>query len=137
MPAHVVEHLIAIGRMDRDGISRRARPHACPNCHALTIVGLDHDRSALTVRADPSPLSPAGELIALLTGRPTYSLHPHGNRYEINPRSQWAITSTPAGTLTSCDVVAAHQCHALDLETIQSQIPPLRSISTAATECPY
>ena len=74
------------------------------SCGQYVLRGLDADRCALTVLADPYPLSALGEVGALGLGRPTYYLH----RGELEPRDRWNIP----GHLPSHDllVVAAHDC---------------------------
>lgn len=113
MPAHIVSHLIATGRVELDGATRRARVTSCRSCNAVVLAGLDHDKSAILVRVDPLPLAPAGELGALLTNRTTYRLTRGGEGYRIDWRSSLHIRSKPAGSLTNADVVAEHKCSAI------------------------
>ena len=136
MPDHVVAHLVATGVLTPDGTTRRATPRPCPRCRRLVIVGLDDDRCAMTATVDPQPLTPAGELSALLTGRPTYTLTPQRNAYTLNRRDQFAIAAKPAGTLRNADVVAAHECGAPELDAAPTRIPPPMKQRTN-TDCPF
>jgi hypothetical protein len=53
---------------------RSASLTRCRDCKAPILYGLDADMCALSVRADPTPLTPLGEALALIDGRATYSL---------------------------------------------------------------
>ena len=136
MPDHLVTHLIATGVLTPDGVTRRARPRPCPRCQPLVLVGLDHARCALPPTTNPTPLTPAGELAALLTGRETYKLTPNRNAYELNWRDQHSIRAKPAGTLHGADIVATHQCGAPELDAAPSRIPPPLK-RPANNDCPF
>lgn len=136
MPDHVVRHLITQGRLDSDGVGRRARLRACRRCGQFTATGLDHDRVAMRAIVDLAPLNPAGELVALLTGRRTYLLGFENNAYRIDIRWPESIAARPAGTLRNCDVVAEHKCNAKQLAHIESRIE-LVTLRNEAVECPF
>lgn len=74
--------------------------------------GLDADRAAWAVAVDVYPLSPAGELAALLAGRRTYTLMWIAGlgRYEIDFRYPENIRHSLPGSKPNCDVVVAHSC---------------------------
>lgn len=110
MPDHVLAHLIQIGRLDDDGISRRAHARLCRACGAVTMAGLDHDIVAVPVRVDPVPLTPIGEVQVLLTGRRTYDLEYTSRGYRLDPRFAEHITRSPAGSVPGRDVVGEHRC---------------------------
>jgi hypothetical protein len=83
------------------------------SCGAQVLKGLNDDWCAFVVRADIWPLSPYGEMLALLSGRATYDLHRHGDHYRLYARDRWNIRGRPAGTLYPAwrsDVVADHVC---------------------------
>ncbi|WP_018350966.1 hypothetical protein [Longispora albida] len=52
-------------------ISTPALPHTCPRCRVLVLAGV---AEGVPVHADPQPVTPAGELDAVLAGRSTYSI---------------------------------------------------------------
>lgn len=130
MPAHVVAYLVDLGRLDADGVTRRARLTRCRRCGAMVFAGLDHDKVALAVRVDPTPLSPVGELSALLTGRVTYELS-RGDGYRIDERRAGHI-----GKPTKADVVAEHACGANPLPDTRSRLKVAQRRDEDAP-CPY
>jgi hypothetical protein len=71
---HVTRVLEAIGRINPDGATRRARIRPCPTCRHHTVTGLDDEPCGLAVRTDPTQLDPVQELALLLTGKHTYDL---------------------------------------------------------------
>lgn len=73
-------------------------------CGQSVIAGLDHDKCAFFVMADPWLLSSLGEVEALRTGRRTYSIE----RGKLYLRNQWNIPGHPP----SHDhmVLAEHAC---------------------------
>lgn len=71
---------------NKTGGFRAARWNRCPNCQELTLHGMDADLCAGMVTADPTPLSQQQEHACMITGRPTYTLKPRGNSYELNDR---------------------------------------------------
>jgi hypothetical protein len=106
-------HLEETGAGNPDRIGRQVRATVCRTCHAPTLTGLDNDMCAGVAHADPTPLSPLGEALALLGGRNTYTLHQASGRLELQIRDQWQIQGSPAGTRH--DVLPAHTCEAVDL----------------------
>lgn len=84
--------------------------------------GLDADAAAAAVTVDVAPLSPAGELAALVSGRTTYALTwiPGRGRYEIDIRFPDMIEHQSPGTVMNSDVVAKHVCHAPALPVMTS-----------------
>jgi hypothetical protein len=89
--------------------SRLARGATCP-CGAHVLVGLDADRAALLARVDPQPITPVGELSALLAGRFTYDAIRVGNRLQLSLRRSSHI-ATPRVT----PVLVEHRCGAAPL----------------------
>lgn len=110
--AGVLRHLIRAGHLTESGLSRRARPRPCPHCCAWTIAGLDADVCALETHVDPSPLTPLGEMLALLDHRPTFELVRAEGRFQLERRHAWRITFAPAGSTPRADVLALHRCDA-------------------------
>jgi len=85
---------------------RSACLQRCTKCRAPILYGLDADLCALSVKADPTPLTPLGEAIALLGGRRTFHLTDIAGRIEITMRDQWAIGGESAHL-----VVPEHKCN--------------------------
>lgn len=86
--------------------TRTARLHTCPTCRAPILTGHDNDTLAFQVRADPTPLDPPTELLALLAGRRTYNLLTGNGHLHLTHRIHWMIRHHPTGTV----VVADHLC---------------------------
>lgn len=93
--------------------ARYAKPRYC-RCGRLTVVGLDADVLAFTVRVDPTPLTPAGELAAAITGRPTYELASLVGRLVLDRREPDHLTGRPPFPGATYDVLPAHDCAAPD-----------------------
>lgn len=88
----------------------KARPHRCPTCRRWTLQGLDSNLCALLATVDPNPLTPQTEAAAILTHRPTYTLHGAPGRYELYHRTPTTARHlTPAHPDTHI-VLAAHTC---------------------------
>lgn len=94
---------------------RGVRAIWCRDCRAPILAGDDNDRCAFKVRVDVTPLTPLGEMLAQLAGRPTYELR-HGFQRPalLVRRTPWLISTRPAGappsTASAYDVLAAHDC---------------------------
>jgi len=87
---------------------RHARNGRCPECRRPVIAGLDGDRCAFMVRADPVPLSPFGEALARLGGLATVRLTRSCGRFLLTAREPWHIRDrSPIG---AGDVLAEHRC---------------------------
>lgn len=108
--ARLRDHLIATGAMTPNGTTRRAQPRRCRTCNAHVIIGLDANVCALAVLADPTPLDQLGEVLAIATARPTYTLEHDGARLVLNYRDPGRIRHRPAGGGLRYDVVPAHVC---------------------------
>jgi hypothetical protein len=92
------------------GVARAARSTSCGRCRSPVMVGLDDDMCALSAVVDVYPLSPAGEVVALMSGRRTYSLTWAGGRYEIDRRDSYRIEGMAPGDRSNVDVVVNHEC---------------------------
>ena len=138
IPAWLQTHLETTGAWNGDGVSRAARPARCRSCGRVVLRGLDADRAALPVSADPQPLNQLGEVLTLTTGRHTYDLEWRNGRYELNPRRAAHITNSPPNSSPDKSVVAEHQCGrpALALE-MQSQVNRPVNTEKVNAECPY
>lgn len=89
-------------------IGRKAREAKCQRCGSSVLCGLDGDRVAYVATVDPTPLTNAGELAALIAGKRTYTLSWCGDSYEIDLRTQFHIAGTSAENHGR--VVADHVC---------------------------
>ena len=92
--------------------------------------GLDADTAALAVTVDPNPLSAIGEILALTSGRGTYSLTWRIGRYELDYRDQWNIAHRHPDEL---HVVGEHRC-GIPLPTRGEVKKPAERVSE---ECPF
>lgn len=84
-------------------ISRAARAHTCPACGSPVLIAVT---GGITIIVTPQPLSIAGEITALLSGRRTYDILVHGI-----PRLlflEWRDTSRIRSRKHM--VVASHPC---------------------------
>lgn len=86
---------------------RTARPRTCGRCHALTLTGFDNQHEIETLTADPTRLTPATELTAILAGRRTIMIQHHPNGPRLARRYWWTILRDPANTVT---VAPEHKC---------------------------
>lgn len=122
---------------------RTARPGRCRTCKATILRGLDADLCAFPTTADPIPLSPIGEALALLAGRQTFHLRrtPGTTDLQLDRRDQWQIAGQPAATpdsLFPADTVAEHKCWSPPLPAAKSLIPKTAAArKNTNNECPY
>jgi hypothetical protein len=112
---------------ERGSRGRHASLQKCPQCKARTLTGDDSPIAALTVRIDPTPLTPETELACLLAGRRTYLLEGTTARVTIHHRDRWQTRGLPPGPNI---VVPAHQCSA------RFPDPPLPK-GTRTHDCPF
>lgn len=104
-------------------------PHRCRTCRALICTGLDNDYCAGLVDIEWTPLDAAGEITALLQGRPTYQLRREGTHLVALHRTPRIIRARPPGGQDwtgPYDVVPAHLCRAPDLPAVGTTLiaPP-------------
>ncbi|HEU4544479.1 MAG TPA: hypothetical protein VFR23_25335 [Jiangellaceae bacterium] len=132
IPAWLQTHLTATGAWNTDGIGRALRARQC-TCGARVLSGLDADRAALPAAVEPSPVDPAGELLALMQNRRTFRIRYFG-RWEIDRRSSFDIAAQPAGKV---DVLIEHECG----RPFPCNGPPIRPhrvrIELQEETCPY
>ena len=105
MPAWLQRHLENTGRLNADGIRRNAHARTCTRCGCTILTGLDANTCALAADADPTPISPLGEAVALLAGSRTYDLVCTGQRTELNHRDRHNIAGP-----RRWPVLASHRC---------------------------
>lgn len=96
----------------KTGGFRAAHWKRCTDCGELTLHGMDADLCAGMVTADPTPLSPQQEHACMITGRPTYTLKPRGNSYELNDRSGAYLYGTRPPDGRGKTIVPEHLCGA-------------------------
>lgn len=145
MPSWLVKKLESDGVLNasEDGAwaTRAAKTTFCPHCRHPIYRGLLEMPTPWLVDVDPVPLSPEGEVLALLKGIITYTLSWVGSRHEINRRYQWQIRNHPAATLKGVDIVAQHVCgQPAKWPTMSSQVPAkptVASDSELPQEAPY
>lgn len=84
----------------------------CPRCSRQTLAGQSNGGRALAtdIRLDPSPLDPAGELLALVTGRRTWTVRHGMHGMDAWSRDAATITRWPAGSRPRHGVHADHAC---------------------------
>lgn len=85
-------------------LSIRAQLAPCPRCGSAILAARTRPPAAFDVRADPAPLAPAGEILALAAGRMTYDLVKYAGQFELINRDQWRIRRR------DWPVVADHKC---------------------------
>lgn len=100
-------------------MKRHAQPGTCPRCHAGVLTGPDDDFAAVLATVDPQPIPAADEWLALLAGRPTYTLDARGLQGVLNARTHWAIRANNERAL-----YVAHECGQL-MRSVQcaSELP--------------
>jgi hypothetical protein len=99
---------------------RRARAGVCRTCRGPILIGLDEERAAFEVKADPYPISALGEVLAIAQGRDTYTLDMGDVTLTI--RDKWRIRAASA---ESVFVLAEHSCTHVRLPG-RGVIPPAR-----------
>jgi len=106
MQPWLIGQLIDQGILTQSRLGRKAKARECRHCRSWILTGLDADLAAIEVQADPHPLSPDGEVAALLDDRHTYDLEEH----RLYRRYHWNIAGRPAGERHR--VLADHRCGA-------------------------
>ena len=105
----------------------RLRVAACATCAAVVLTGDEDDRVAGVVRADPWRLTTAGEVAAIVLGRPTWRLWGSWPSYRAVERLV-GIGAPSSLTAAQCVVVGAHVCGTrLDGEPIKAAIAHTRA----------
>lgn len=132
LTARARAHLVAAGHMDdATGATRKARLARCEECGYRVWRGLNADRGAQVVDADPTPLAPLGEAMARIGGWKTITLRWMLDHWIIDIRDQWIIAGEPPGTRANCDVLTVHRC-GIDTSALPkgpSRMPDMRPIA--------
>ena len=74
----VLKYLISAGIMTAEGVVERPSIKQCKRCGAHTVAALEgagpsrKTTPGVEVRCDPRPLTPAGEMLAMLSGLSTF-----------------------------------------------------------------
>ena len=102
--------------------TRGVSANRCRRCHAPILTGVDADECGWHRAVDWTPLDQTGELLALLAGRPTFTLalQPAGNP-KLTIRTAIAIKRGPGVAVH--DIVPEHRCHAT-MPTIDTKLNP-------------
>lgn len=112
---------------------RNAAARPCRTCRRTVLYGLDADVCALSVRADPVPITALGETVALLAGRATYHLAAAAGRRQLHYRDAWAIEGE-----RKSPVVAEHRCgQVLDAFASGEHLPAAPKQNTASDIPPF
>lgn len=96
----------------KTGGFRAARWQRCTTCNELTLHGMDADLCAGMATADPTPLSPQQELACFIVGRPTYTLKPRDQAYELSDRTDAYHYGPRPPNHRSATIIPAHHCGA-------------------------
>lgn len=96
--------LVDKGVLSEAGLSRNAGLRTCRRCRQACLAAIDSD--GLDAWLHPDPIHAAGELLALLDGRVTYSLF--AGREVVRRDRHW-IRAYPAGAGPR-PAFAVHQC---------------------------
>lgn len=112
---------------------RNAALRPCRTCRRMVLYGLDADVCALSVTADPAPITALGETVALLAGRATYHLAAAAGRRQLHYRDAWAIEGE-----RKSPVVAEHRCgQVLDAFASDEQIPAAAKKAAPSDSPPF
>lgn len=103
---------------------RTARPRNCESCGRYVLRGLDREYGGLNTDCDPEPLTPLGEVMALLAGMRTFESKWFAGQHTISYRDRYAIASHIAGD--EIDVLIAHDCQRSELIAL----PRMRSVQS-------
>jgi len=106
----------------------------CRTCEALVGVGLTGDIGAFRVLVDPTPLTPTGEVHALLDGLTTFTVtRSFSGGVQLNTRTAFRRTCP-----WPHDVWAEHRCGQIHTHTAPTSIAPrLRSTDDPDAPPPF
>lgn len=115
-PGWLKRHLQNEGLVDfsKDGPPATAKTQSiwCPNCHRPIMRGLRPMPTPWAVDADPEPLTPDGEALALLAGVRVFMLRWIYGHYEIDWRDETKYRLFPRSANQGFDVLSEHACGA-------------------------
>ena len=124
MDTRTQQLLIGKGVMDTQRVTARPTTRHCRTCRQVVLVALADDGpqvAGVRVTLDPRPLTPYGELQALMAGRLTY----HHTGGHIAWRDPVLIARKPAHGM---NVHATHKCHS-PLNAEHRETPPTYSVA--------
>lgn len=104
-----------------DGIGRRCKPRRCRDCGEHVVVGLDGDRCARVVSAQPGPISREIEVAAIILGRKTFTLLPLVNSKSFPAFELIERTPSMIRRNSIWDVLSEHRCGS-PMPTIPSRL---------------
>ena len=102
IPDWMLRRLQAAGHIDATtGATRRTRACYCQNCHRGVMRGLTSPPTSWPADVDPIPLTPLGEVMALMAGTRTYELRWIGDhqRRSVPGLPSWGTCDGHAATL--------------------------------------
>ena len=95
-------------RLGKPSRRRGAKGTQCIVCHRPILVGMSEDVAAQLALVDPIPLSPLGEMLALIDGRKSYQLGKYDEGLALWERDRWAIAGHAAGP--DWIILTDHKC---------------------------
>ena len=122
---HELPELVRRTILEQRG-GRKAVYRLCRACGAVVLEGMDADRAAWTVQADPTPITALEEVLCVMVTRPTYTLR-LGERWLLDYRDEYAV-----GKSSDRLVVPAHRCGARFASRL-----PVPAPRTAEVGCPF
>lgn len=130
-PTWLKQHLIDTGVWRADGCRKKAaiRTHTCG---LAVLYGIDTATTRPAI-ADPHPLTPLGEALALIQNRQTWNYW-HAVS-ELRHRSIIVIQHSPPGARDDVHVLAEHVCGQPPLP--HQPIPAAPAVKEKTDECPY
>lgn len=121
MEKHVYEWMVRSQLVRSDGVGRRCKVRTCSGCGEHVVRGLDGDRCAVVVSAQPGPISREVEVAAIVLGRKTFTLLPLVNAKTFPAFELIERTPSMIRRNSIWDILASHVCNS-PLPTIQSRL---------------
>ena len=100
---------------------RRARSGRCRICEADVLVGLDASVAAGEVVVDPVAVDAVQEVLALASGRASFTARRLGPDVELTRRTQWNVQGSPGSG--PHPVYLSHRCQERPQEAHQEALP--------------
>lgn len=117
----VYEWMVRSQLIRSDGIGRRCKVRVCRSCGDHIVQGLDGDRCAVVVSAQPGCISREVEIAAIVLGRRTFTLLPLINAKTFPAFELIERTPSMIRRNSIWDILAEHVCNS-PLPTIPSRL---------------